>query len=499
MTNQELERRLEQALSHAAPDDLEGVLSRCEPRKGTVIPMMKKTPNRAKGSIIAACLAIAFMLIGGGGGLVYQQTYAVASVVSLDVNPSIEMTVNRNGKVLACTPLNQEAIDILSDMDGGADLKNTKLDVAVNAVVGALVRHGYLDSITSAILISVEDKDADRAAKLRQELTMTVDSVLQEQAANAAVLSQTLTQDVELKQQAKANNISTGKAYLVRQVMEMNGTLSLNSTTALNQLSALSVEELSDLLETGEMRIPIGKSVAAEAAEKYAGILSSSGVTTEVDAELDDQPAHYDVELYHPTGGEFEYQVDAFTGQVLSGPANILQLIQHTTAGSSTSTNTPSGTAATDIGADKAKTIALSHAGLSKSERTQVSGMQIKQDYDDGQLEYEVEFYLGTTEYDYTIDGVAGTVLDYTVERHSDDSNAGTGTTTDIGADKAKTAALHHAGLTETQITDLKVEADHDDGRLEYEVEFRAGNIEYEYTIDGTTAAVLKHESDLDD
>lgn len=48
----------------------------------------------------------------------------------------------------------------------------------MNALIGALVRHGYLDSISSAILVSVEDKDSERAAKLRQSVTETVDSVL---------------------------------------------------------------------------------------------------------------------------------------------------------------------------------------------------------------------------------------------------------------------------------------------------------------------------------
>ena len=38
-------------------------------------------------------------------------------------------------------------------MNGGKDLKGTDIDVAVNALIGALVRHGYLDSISSAILV----------------------------------------------------------------------------------------------------------------------------------------------------------------------------------------------------------------------------------------------------------------------------------------------------------------------------------------------------------
>lgn len=84
MTDKELERRLELALSVAAPDDLEGVLSRCEARKGTVIPMTKKRPSRTIRNLMAACLALA--LVGGGGGAFYYQANAVASVVSSDVN-----------------------------------------------------------------------------------------------------------------------------------------------------------------------------------------------------------------------------------------------------------------------------------------------------------------------------------------------------------------------------------------------------------------------------
>lgn len=60
----------------------------------------KKPTKRKWTSLIAACLAV--MLLGGG--LFYQQVNAVASVVSLDVNPSIELKVNRSEKVLVCTP-----------------------------------------------------------------------------------------------------------------------------------------------------------------------------------------------------------------------------------------------------------------------------------------------------------------------------------------------------------------------------------------------------------
>ena len=156
MTNEKLEQCLAQALEKTAPHDVDGVLSRCEKRKGTEIPMKTKPHSLKKWMAMAACLALLLLC---GGGLFLRQANAVASVVSIDVNPSIELRVNQNEKVLACVPMNDDAHAILADMGGGEDLNGAKLDVAVNAIVGSLVRNGYLESISSAIMISVEDRD----------------------------------------------------------------------------------------------------------------------------------------------------------------------------------------------------------------------------------------------------------------------------------------------------------------------------------------------------
>ena len=400
MTNEKMEQRLAAALEKTVPDDVSGVLSRCEARKGTVINMeTKKTTKRRWTSLIAACLAV--MLLGGG--LFYQRANAVASVVSLDVNPSIELKVNRSEKVLVCTPLNEDAKAILADMSNGADLKGAKLDVAVNAIVGSLVRNGYLDSISSAIMISVEDKDATRAEKLQRELTSAVDGVLQTSEAKAAVLTQTLTQDAAREQQARENNISTGKAALV------NCVLAINPSLKFDVLAKLSVEELKDLAEAGAPAMPIGKDAAAYAAEQYAGTTALDSVTAEVDPELDESPAHYEVEL-HTAWGEFEYLVDAYTGKVLSGQKNLL-----TAASTPSETMKPTAPseAAQNIGHAKAKSIALNHAGVSENE---AYDMEIELDDEDGKLVYEIEFKSGNMEYDYEINAASGAILKHEAE-----------------------------------------------------------------------------------
>ena len=120
MTDRELERRLRDALDHAAPDDLEGLLSRCGDQKGTVIPMTtqnnKTSRRRFLPLLTAACLVV--VIAGGAFGVSsYQQSHTVASIVSLDVNPSIELTLNSKERVLSATPLNDDAVAILDGMD----------------------------------------------------------------------------------------------------------------------------------------------------------------------------------------------------------------------------------------------------------------------------------------------------------------------------------------------------------------------------------------------
>lgn len=406
MTNEKMERQLATALEKTAPDDMSGVLSRCETRKGTVINMpTMKTAKRKWTILVAACLAVVLL---AGGGVLYQQANAVASVVSLDVNPSIELKVNSSEKVLVCTPLNEDAKAILADMSNGADLKGAKLDVAVNAIVGSLVRKGYLSEISSAIMISVEDKDSTRAEKLQRELTSAVDGVLRTNESKAAVLTQTVTQDAELERQARENSISTGKAALVNRI------LAFNSSLRFDALAKLSVGELKDLAEAGAPAMPIGMDAACGAAEEYAGTTALDSVTAEVDSELDESPAHYEVEL-HTQWGEFEYLVDAYTGKVLSGQKDLLATVsaQNETARPSGQKPAPSG-AAQDIGYAKAKSIALNHAGVSESK---AYDMDIELDEEDGKLVYEVEFKSSGMEYDYEIDAATGTILKQEAER----------------------------------------------------------------------------------
>ena len=400
MTNERMEQRLASAVEKTAPDDLNGVLSRCEMRKGTVINM-PNTKTATKKWIMAAAACLAVILVGAA--VLLQQANAVATVVSLDVNPSIELKVNSSEKVLSCTPLNDDAKAILAEMGEGTDLKGAKLEVAVNAIVGSLVRNGYLDSISSAIMISVEDKNTERAEKLRSELASVVDVTLQTEAAKAAVLTQTLPQDKKLEQQARENNISTGKAALVNRV------LTLNAGLKFEELAKLSVEELKDLAEAGAPAMPIGKEKALEiATAAYTKATAAAIRCSEVDPELDEIPAHYEVELTSETGEEFEYKIDAYTGTVLESK-------REGEKGTGTSAGQlPQLPSPDQLDYAKIKAKVLKYLGLSENISCD---MDVKLEIEDGKLVYEVEFKAGKLEYSFKFDATTGALLKQEIEK----------------------------------------------------------------------------------
>ena len=67
-----------------------------------------------------------------------------------------------------------------------------------------------------------------------------------------------------------------------------------------------------------------------------------------------------------------------------------------------------------------------------------------------------------------------------------------------ITAKDARDAALKHAGLDETQVSDVDIDLDRDNGKLIYEVDFNSGNTEYDYDIDAETGNVISADKSKD-
>lgn len=76
-------------------------------------------------------------------------------------------------------------------------------------------------------------------------------------------------------------------------------------------------------------------------------------------------------------------------------------------------------------------------------------------------------------------------------------ANSSDANTTDIGSDEASAIALEAAGFAESDVTNLYVSRDFDDGRVVYEVQFWKDNTEYDYEILASTGEIISYDMDV--
>lgn len=510
-TEEVVKARVKTAFEHATPRSTPPILSgsATNSEKGRII-MMKESKNPSKLIRRAAGIAAAFVLLCGIGiGLFTYQASAVNTTVSLDVNPSVEITVNKGEKVIAVTPLNEDGKAIVGDLD----FKGSDLDVAVYALIGSMLDKGYITEISNSILLSVNSKDEKTGAELRQRLSEEINAQLQTESFSGAVLSQTVTEDQELKALAETYGISLGKAKLIRQITLQNTAYTFEDLVQLN------INELNLLTESGSTRLEAVESVGTASDKKYIGAEAARQIAithatvdeanvTKYESELDFEKGVmvYDIE-FDCEGFEYDYDINAETGEVIKsdkeqeGKKNQ----SATTPGSNNSGNSNgnnSGNETAYIGENAALSAALTHAGLAAD--AAVERYECKLDREKGQMVYELEFVFEGCEYDYDINAESGAVVKY--EKESKEVYTAPPASAEASAPgsiiteaQAKAVALAHAGFAETEVQKLKCELDKDDGVLVYEIEFKVGSTEYEYEIAANGGAVVKYDVDKDD
>ena len=140
-----------------------------------------------------------------------------------------------------------------------------------------------------------------------------------------------------------------------------------------------------------------------------AGVKASDATFTKSALDYDDGHKVYDIEFYTSTH-EYDYEVSAETGKITKRDVEAFRVNQDT-QGNNTSN---SGDTGNYIGVEQAKSIAVSHAGLSVES---VTFKKAKFERDDGHTVYEVEFLNNGIEYEYTIDAVSGSIMEYDCDR----------------------------------------------------------------------------------
>ena len=165
LTDQEVEYMLAKAVVQQVPDIYQQASSAPITPLTVVDEIVPRQFPRQRlrwQRLAAACV----LLVLCAGGIFSWLWFSTKAVVSIDVNPSVALSLNRFEYVIDTQAGNTDGAEVLDDVS----LKNLKLSTALDALMGAMSRKGYLDD-QAQISVFVDGSDDDFNRELYDEIT----------------------------------------------------------------------------------------------------------------------------------------------------------------------------------------------------------------------------------------------------------------------------------------------------------------------------------------
>ena len=150
----------------------------------------------------------------------------------------------------------------------------------------------------------------------------------------------------------------------------------------------------------------ITETQAKEIALKDAGLKEDQVTFVQTKKDFDDGVTEFEVEFFSGNK-EFDYDIDATTGAIRSKDFDCESSAPAATADAASSKFNG------NITKEQALEIALKDANVLKKN---TSFIQVKEEFDDGFQQFDVEFHVGLTEFNYDIDAKTGTILDSDID-----------------------------------------------------------------------------------
>lgn len=289
---------------------------------GKDVAIMKK--------FIALALVVCLVFAGGIGYLVSGLFKDDLTVISIDVNPSIQLMVDADGKVDEAIGVNADAKAIVD----GLGLEGLELEAALDLVLGALVEENYISELANSILISVNNEDIEIAEKYEKLAVDTVNKLLAPLGTDINVISQVIDSvSGDVAKLAKELGISEGKAKFIADITAENDHLSAEA------LAEMSINDISLLVTSKAVVSPEGLEITGQAnakayiseSEALSSVLNGLGIPVEDIAAADvafnfkNGTMAFDVSFVYGEE-EINVAVDATTADILNVIKNPLDI-----------------------------------------------------------------------------------------------------------------------------------------------------------------------------
>lgn len=266
MTNKPMEQRISEAFGSLTTDLPFERIAQAIP---AAVPQPAPLPRRryARFAVAAACVALVLALGGlwaylsapidsnPDSPIALPPVVAESAVIDIDVNPSVEITVDTAERISAVTAVNTDAALLLSRLD----LTQQPLAEGVQTLFDAMVAQGYVTDGNNPVLVTVRSNDTTEANRLHALVNNAVDAAMAQHSLTASVVNQTVTAFDEVAEFAQKHGISNGKAAFILKLAEQDPRLEAEKLTdhAFSVLAAIAQHE----------NIPLGELVDYDAAD----------------------------------------------------------------------------------------------------------------------------------------------------------------------------------------------------------------------------------------
>ncbi|MFI3254057.1 MAG: hypothetical protein R3Y63_06920 [Eubacteriales bacterium] len=399
----------------------------------------------AMGLVVSVLLAFTFTLVQ-----YFSKADAnVTSLLYLDVNPSMMISLNKNNEVIELSPLNTEGETLLQS----TNFQGLPLEDTLVSLLDLLNDQGYLQN-NCTILATIQDEKQSRGEALSIEVKEMLDRNTPN--SNISVMGMWTAPELDQLSDAEALDISLGKMILLEELSQVNYFFQTQT------LLPFTNGELYQLYASGATTIPIGMEKASSLAQEAVSLWDQDNFAIEIQAHLTESTPYYQVHFQLETM-EYMVKVHGFSG-------NIQDSLQR---------EMTSSTLSLGLTGQEAKEIALSHA---QKLAIHVEKLALKQDWAEGWLQYIVTFQLENQQHKIVVHGVTGEIMSYTTGAVPPES------ITDLGQTQIQDLVFSDAGVTRSAITAMDFQRNIVEGVAVYDLNFLAGAREffYEITGDGT-------------
>lgn len=126
------------------------------------------------------------------------------SYVSIDVNPSVEFSLNRFDKVLSIKAVNDDGEELLRDIDLN-QLKNEDINDAVKEVVREIKESGFFTEEESGLVVAASSKTKEKTEKLKEEVKHSVEDEVYDEDLEDESTGKTDDEDLENESDAETD------------------------------------------------------------------------------------------------------------------------------------------------------------------------------------------------------------------------------------------------------------------------------------------------------